>query len=40
MNNDAQSNSNSMAVNTGIFGDANALSVSDASNMNLINQAQ
>jgi hypothetical protein len=38
MNNKATSNSNSLAVNAGVFGDANAFSGSDASNFNMIGQ--
>jgi hypothetical protein len=38
LDNYAQSNANSLAINTGIFGDANAISNSDATNVNVINQ--
>ena len=38
MNNKATSNSNSMAVNAGVFGDANSFSGADASNFNMIGQ--
>ena len=38
LDNYAQSNANSLAINTGIFGDANAISNSDAKNVNVVNQ--
>ena len=38
LDNYAQSNANSLAINTGIFGDANAISNSDATNVNVVNQ--
>jgi hypothetical protein len=40
MNNMASSNSNAMAINAGVIGDANAFSGSDATNFNVISQSQ
>jgi hypothetical protein len=39
MNNKADSTSNALAVNAGIIGDANAFSVSNAGNYNMISQS-
>ncbi len=39
MNNMADSNSNAVAINAGLFGDANAYSVSNAGNYNMISQS-
>jgi hypothetical protein len=38
LNNQANSNSNAFAVNTGLLGDANAFSGSNASNVNFVSQ--
>jgi len=38
LDNYAESNANSLAINEGVFGNANAISNSDATNVNVINQ--
>jgi len=38
LDNYAQSNANSLAINAGVFGNANAISNSDATNVNVIDQ--
>ncbi len=40
MDNKAESGSNSMAVKTGLFGNANAMSSSNAANCNVIGQSR
>jgi hypothetical protein len=38
LDNIAESNANALAINAGLFGDANAVANSDATNVNVINQ--
>jgi hypothetical protein len=39
MNNNANSNSDAVAVKVGLFGDANAMSYAQGSNFNMVNQS-
>ena len=38
LDNIAESNANALAINAGLFGDANAIACSDATNVNVIDQ--